>query len=431
MYSKSTSQGFGAFLLLWVTQSFSELGSAMTNFALVVWSYQQHGSALTTALLTVCSYAPYVLLSIFAGAWSDRWNQKITMLAADCFAALCTVLILILLQTGSLEIWHLYALNALNGLMNTVQQPASDVAVSLLAPRQLYQRVGGLRAFSNALITVLTPALATALLSFTSLQVVIAVDLFSFSVAFLALLLFIHIPHVPKSEPMGSVFVLVRGGLRYLAQHRGILDLILFLALINLTASMFNAALPAMLLPRRGEMALGLVNTCTGLATLAGSLLVSLAPAPKSRVRVILNSLLFAMSTENFLLAFGRSTPVWCTAAVLGWLFIPVMNANLDALFRLNIPIEIQGRVYAARNTLQFFTIPLGYFIGGLLVDRVFEPLLARQPPGSLLVTLFGSGKGAGAACLFFLLGLFGLFSCLPFRRDRHIWLLEQPSAPK
>lgn len=431
MYSKSASQGFGAFLLLWVTQSFSELGSAMTNFALVVWSYQQHGSALTTALLTVCSYAPYVLLSIFAGAWSDRWNQKVTMLAADCFAALCTILILILLQTGSLEIWHLYALNALNGLMNTVQQPASDVAVSLLAPRQLYQRVGGLRAFSNALITVLTPALATALLSFTSLQVVIAVDLFSFSVAFLALLLFIHIPRVPKSEPTGSVFALVRGGLRYLAQHRGILDLILFLALINLTASMFNAALPAMLLPRRGEMALGLVNTCTGLATLAGSLLVSLAPAPKSRVRVILNSLLFAMSTENFLLAFGRSTPVWCAAAVLGWLFIPVMNANLDALFRLNIPIEIQGRVYAARNTLQFFTIPLGYFIGGLLVDRVFEPLLARQPPGSFLVTLFGSGKGAGAACLFFLLGLFGLFSCLPFRRDRHIWSLEQSSAPQ
>ena len=431
MYSKSTSQGFGAFLLLWVTQSFSELGSSMTNFALVVWSYQQHGSALTTALLTVCSYAPYVLLSVFAGAWSDRWNQKVTMLAADCFAALCTISILILLQAGSLEIWHLYVLNALNGLMNTVQQPASDVAVSLLAPRRLYQRVGGLRAFSNALITILTPALATALLSFTSLQVVIAVDLFSFSVAFLALLLFIHIPRVPQSEPTDSVFALVRGGLRYLAQHRGILDLILFLALINLTASMFNAALPAMLLPRRGETALGLVNTFTGLATLAGSLLVSLAPAPKSRVRVILNSLLFAMSTENFLLAFGRSTPVWCVAAVLGWLFIPVMNANLDALFRLNIPIEIQGRVYAARNTLQFFTIPLGYFIGGLLVDRVFEPLLARQLPDSLLVTLFGSGKGAGAACLFFLLGLFGLFSCLPFRRDRHIWALEQSPTPE
>lgn len=46
------------FLILWITQSFSSLGSAMTNFALVIWSYQQQGSALTTSLLAICSYAP-------------------------------------------------------------------------------------------------------------------------------------------------------------------------------------------------------------------------------------------------------------------------------------------------------------------------------------------------------------------------------------
>ena len=45
-------------LLLWLTQALSNLGSAMTNFALVVWSYSQYGSALTTAMLTVCAYAP-------------------------------------------------------------------------------------------------------------------------------------------------------------------------------------------------------------------------------------------------------------------------------------------------------------------------------------------------------------------------------------
>ena len=44
---------------------------------------------------------------------------------------------------------------------------------------------------------------------------------------------------------------------------------------------------------------------------------------------------------------------------------IPWMNANLDAVNRLNIPVEIQGRVFAARNSFQFFTIPVGYFMGG------------------------------------------------------------------
>ena len=39
------------FLLLWLTQSFSGFGSAVTGYALVIWSYTQQGSALTTALL--------------------------------------------------------------------------------------------------------------------------------------------------------------------------------------------------------------------------------------------------------------------------------------------------------------------------------------------------------------------------------------------
>lgn len=108
------------FIILWLTQAFSSLGSAITNFALVIWLYQNSGSALTTAMLTVCSYAPYVLMSIFAGAISDKWNKKAVMLVCDSFAAVCTIVTLVLLKTDTLAVWHLYILNALNGLMNSV-----------------------------------------------------------------------------------------------------------------------------------------------------------------------------------------------------------------------------------------------------------------------------------------------------------------------
>ena len=90
----STLREMRTFLLLWLTQSFSGLGSAMTGYALVIWSYTQKGSALMTALLMVSSYAPYVLLSIFAGALSDRWNKKATMLICDTLAAATTVAML-------------------------------------------------------------------------------------------------------------------------------------------------------------------------------------------------------------------------------------------------------------------------------------------------------------------------------------------------
>lgn len=363
-----------------------------------------------------------------SGVLSDRWNKKVTMLVCDLFAAGTTVAVFLLLHTGRLAVWHLYALNILNGLMNTVQQPASEVASTLLIPKRHFQRTSGLRSLSSALNSVLTPIAATAVLGLFGLGAVLALDLLTFALAFCTLLFFIRIPKSGGDREKEPVLRAAGRGLRYLAENRGILLLILFLAAINLIASIYNAALPAMLLsrPNGGEGALGAVNTCAGLAMLAGSLLVSLLPAPKSRVRVICNALLFSMSTENFLLALGHSLPVWCVAAVLGWISIPLMNANMDVLLRTRIPVGMQGRVYAARNTLQFFTIPLGYLAGGFLVDSVFEPFMAVQPAGSLWTTLFGAGKGAGAALLFLVIGFLGMLTCLVFRRSRSIWDLEK-----
>ena len=414
------------FLILWLTQALSQLGSSMTNYALIVWSYTSNGSALTTALLSVCSYAPYVIMSIFAGSLSDKWNKKGTMLVSDTFAALCTISIFVLLKTGRLEIWHLYCLNALNGLMNTVQQPASDVAITLLTPKKHYQRVSGLRSFSNALISILTPIIATAVLSFTNMQIIIFIDLFTFVIAFISLIFFIKIPEYKSDKNADSFLTLTKSGLTYLKQNRGILDLILFLACINLIASMYNAAFPAMILSKEngGEIALGTVNAFIGAATLTGSIIASLMPAPKSRVKVICNALLIAMSTENFFLAFGKTLPLWCIGGVLGWLCIPLMNANMDVLFREHIPVQMQGRVYAARNTFQFFTIPLGYILGGFLVDKVFEPFMENHNTAALSI-LFGTGKGSGAAFLFLFLAFAGIGVCLIFRKDKHIWKLE------
>lgn len=407
------------FLILWSTQSLSHLGSAMTSFALTLWLYEKTGSALQTALLSICSYAPYVIMSIFAGAFSDRWDKKKTMLVCDTLAAGSTIAVFVLLKADMLCPWHMYLLNALNGLMNTVQQPASDVAMTLITPKKHFQRTSGLRSFSNSLVTILHPVFATTLFAFAGMDVVIAVDLATFVVAFVCLLFFVQMPEIERSEntEKESVLASARAGLKYLQENRLILVLILFLAGVNLVASAFDATLPAYVLPREngGETVLGIVTSCAGIATLIGSAITTMLPAPKDRIRVIYLTMLLSLSTENFLLAFAKTPLWWCIGQILGWLPVPFMNANLDVILRSTIPTEMQGRVYACRNTLQFFTIPIGFFVGGFMVDEVCEPFMKSMSNAAFWTGLFGSGSGSGAAVMMFLLGLAGTTVCLIF----------------
>lgn len=407
------NRSFRPFLILWATQSLSQLGSSITSFALSLWLYEKTGSSLSTAALTICSYAPYVLLSIFAGALTDRWDKRRTMLVCDSLAALSTLMVFLLYRLEVLSVWHLYAVNLLSGLMNTVQQPASEVAMTLLVPRESYQRASALQSLSRSLNSILNPLLATALYSLGGLELVIGLDLSSFLLAFLTLLMAIRLPEENPSKGE-SVLTLAKEGLAFLRETPMVFTLILFMSGVNLVASAFDATLPGFVLPnpRGGQAVLGIVTSCAGIAMPLGSLAVSVLPRPKNRVRVVYLTMLFSLGTENFLLALSREPWVWCLGQFLGWAVVPVMSANLDVILRSSIPLELQGRVYACRNTFQFFTIPIGLFLGGFLVDEVCEPFMARQA-GSLLTWLFGSGKGSGAALVLFLLGIGGVAICL------------------
>ena len=402
------------FYILWSTQSLSHLGSAMTSFALTIWLYEKTGSALSTAALSICTYAPYVVMSIFAGAVSDKYDKKKTMLVCDALAALTTVLVFILYRTDLLCMWHLYAINAVSGLMNTVQQPASEVANTLVVPEEHYQKASALQSLSRSAVSIGTPLLAPALYGLAGLDAVIAVDLVTFAAAFLALLFFIRLPAVSSGTGKEEKVLKLAGeGLRFLKNNRLVLDVILFMSGVNLVASAFDAALPALVIPRYGNSIYGVVTACAGIAMVLGSALMTVMPKPRDRVRVIYLTMLFSLGTENFLLAFSRSSVLWCIAQVIGWILVPVMSANENVILRRSIPVELQGRVYACRNTLQFFTIPIGLALGGFMVDNLCEPFMNANSGNSLLTGLFGSGKGSGAALVMFILGAAGIILCL------------------
>lgn len=100
-----------SFLLLWGSQTVSELGTAMTSYALIIWIYEQKGTASSITLLTICSFLPTIFFRFIEGTLADCWNKKHIMLYADLMATFGTIVVLVLYSFSALMVWHIYVLN--------------------------------------------------------------------------------------------------------------------------------------------------------------------------------------------------------------------------------------------------------------------------------------------------------------------------------
>lgn len=296
--------------------------------------------------------------------------------------------------------------------MHAFQNPASYVAVSLIAPEEQYTRVSGLQAFSNSLVTIVTPAIATTMLSFFSLEAVFIFDLATFVIAFSTLLLFVKIPkinHVDKKEK----FIKSCGqGIKFLREYKALWKIILFFSFINLLSSMSgNSIMPALILARtdNNKVILGMVSSAIGIGTLLGSILVTVMKPAKNKSKVIFLSCGLSFLLCDILWAAGKTAPIWIFAAFSGNLPLPFLNANFTTIMRTKVPIAMQGRVFAARDTFQYITIPIGLALGGVLADDIFEPfMLAVSPIQHVLSLIVGTGKGSRMAVIFLITGVIG-----------------------
>lgn len=411
--------GMRSFLILWGGESISLLGSALTKFALILWAYQQQGTASSITFLSFFTYLPSILFCFIAGTLADRWDKKKIMLVSNFVAAMGTLTIFILFSLGNLYIWHLYVINFVLSFMAAFQNPAANVAVSMLAPKEQYVRVSGLQSFSNSLVNIISPALATALFAFGGLKIIFAIDLFSFGIAILSLMLFIHIPHIRVDERKKEQTFLKScfEGLNFLKEHKALLRIILLFSFINLLAYLTGfGILPAMILARTGDNqpVLGLVSSFIGIGTLVGSIIVTMIKPAKRKTRVIFHSLAISFVLANVLWAVGNNAWIWVFAAFAGNLPLPFVTANMTTIMRTNVPEQMQGRVFSTRDTLQFFTIPLGLFFSGILADKVFEPFMGKASPiQQFLSIVVGTGKGSGMAVMFLITGIAGFLVSL------------------
>jgi MFS family permease len=157
------------------------------------------------------------------------------------------------------------------------------------------------------------------------------------------------------------------------------------------------------------EAALGIVRLVMGVGGIMGGALIVTWKNPQRKARMYLLAAGLSFLICDALMAMSRSVYGWSVTGFLSELTIPLIVSPYFALWQELIPPDIQGRVFSTREMIQISSQPIGYLLGGLMADRIFEPAMLNyewfQNSFGLLV---GTGPGAGMASMFLFTAVFG-----------------------
>lgn len=412
--SSSRLSGMFGFTIVSLGQVISLMGSSMTSFALTIWAWQVTGTATALALVGFCAFMPLVLLSPLAGALVDRWNRKLVMILSDLAAGLGTIALFILFRLDALEIWHVYIIAAFSGAFQAFQFPAFSASITMMVPKEQLTRANAMLGMARSIPTIFAPMAAGALIAFIRIDGIMMIDIATFLFAIGALLA-VKVPqprrdaseeHERRSLLADSLF-----GFKYIFARPSFLGLLLYFLLANLLFSFAGGVLAPMLLARSGsnELVLGTVQMAFGIGGLVGGILLGVWGGPKRKMVGMLVSILASCLLGQILMGVGRNLFVWTTGAFLITVAIPIASGASQSIWQTKVPAHLQGRVFSARLMIGQIGGAVALPLGGILADRIFEPLMSGTSLlARALAPLVGTGPGAGMGLMFVLFGILG-----------------------
>lgn len=406
---RTFSGGMPTFVVTWLGQVVSLIGSGLTSFALGVWVFERTGSPTLFAFIGLFAVLPRVIFSPIAGALVDRWDRRKVLILADAGAGLSTLFIVLMLFTDRLELWHIYLTSGLSSLFGTFQWPAYTATVTQLVPKKHLGRANGMIQFGRAAAEILAPSLAGVLVLTIQLEGVILIDVatFLFAMLTLAVVRFPRLDAVSIEEDKLAKFKAdLTYGWRYILARSGLLNLLIFQALINFIWGMVGALIVPMILSFTSSDRLGAIITIAGVGMLTGSLVMTAWGGPKRRINGVL---FFELFSGFCFMLMGLRPNFWLVAiGAFGAHFtIAIVFGSNQALWQTKVAPQDQGRVFAAQQMFARAVSPLAYLLAGPLAEKIFEPWLTQSGAITTKLSQFvGSGIGRGIGLMFVLMGI-------------------------
>lgn len=397
------------FLVLWLGQLVSIVGSGLSGFALGVWIFQDSGSVTRFTLVFLAVTLPSVIVAPLAGTVVDRLPRRRVMMLADLSAGLATLGLLLLLSAGRLEFGWILLATVVTSTATAFQVPAQQAAISLLVPPENLSRAAGMLNLATSASQIGAPVLAGILLERVGLHWVLGLDLVTFLFA-IGCLASVSVPELGDRPESKSLAEDLRSGWRYLRSSLPLWHLLRFEIWLRFRVGVAHILTTPLVLAFGTAETLGFVLAAGGAGMVVGSLVAVTWGGPSRHMDGVL---LFQALGGACLLAACLRPDAWLVAAgVFAYsVCLPISGSCSQAIWQGKVDPPFQGRVFALRRMIGWSGLPLAYLVAGPLSDRILEPWMAVDGllAGSV-GTLIGTGPGRGVA---FLYGLMGLYAVL------------------
>ena len=364
-----------SFRILWAGMATSLVGDGVTLVA-IAWQVYQLSDAPTALGLTMMAMAvPQILLLLFGGVVSDRFERRWVMLGSDVVRGLALLAMGVLSIVGLLEIWHMAVIAAIYGAGNAFFGPAFDAMVPDLVPDSLLAQANSLDHLVRPVASrLLGPALGGWIIAAIGVGWAFVLDALTFAVSIACLIRLgpVHRGQTDddaSSTTLASVWSDAREGLVYVRSQVRLWGTFLAATLAYLVfLGPAEVLLPYIIKNELGGTAsdLGTVYAMGGLGAIAASIWVAQRGMPRRNMTFIY----VAWSLATLAVAgYGFARLSW-HAMLACFVFNALETAGLIVWLttkQLIVPTRLLGRVSSLDWMISIGLMPLSYALAGPL----------------------------------------------------------------
>ena len=374
MEQTPTKKTFHHYLYFLFGQQFSMLGSMIVGFVITWWLTLETGSVIILSISTFLMFIPQIVVTPLSGVLADRWNRKTIIAISDSLQAFVTFLLFAFFLVGIQNVWLILGINTLRAGLFAFQMPAVQSIIPTMIPKERLSRINGMNFLFSGLIFSIGPVIAATLLSFFAVEQIFLLDIFTFLIAMVPLLL-IKIPalrNITEESTKKSVSKDFKTGLLVIKMVPGLMAMIIFAMIWNFIFRPWNVLLPYFILNTHEgtALSLALLMTSFSIGSITGSLITSIKKDFKHKIKInIIGASLFFVGQIFAILAPKGNFLVMIIALFPGAVVFPITVSTYLSILQSAVPKDKVGRIMSIDHMISMAIAPIGALISGPLAN--------------------------------------------------------------